>query len=138
MVATRDQHRERAEHNEYLVSTLDNPFWDWRIVVTFYAALHYVESYFAAKNIKHPVTRPNQKPNHSSRTPLVATHLRAVYKEYENLYNDSRDARYEADLTQTQKDAQQSQQHLEAIKAAVLPTIKPAPPTAKPDVKKTI
>jgi len=111
-------------------------------VVTFYAALHYVESYFAAKNIKHPVTRPNQKPNHTSRTPLVATHLRAIYKDYENLYNDSRDARYEADLTQTQKDAQQSQKHLQSIRAAVLPTIKPAPvvppPAAKADVKKTI
>lgn len=119
-MATRDQHRERAEHNEYLVTTLNNPFWDWGVVVTFYAALHYVESYFAAKNIKHPVARPNQKPSHSSRLPLVANHLRGIYKDYGNLYNDSRDARYEADLVITQKDAQQSQKQLESIKAVVM------------------
>jgi len=133
-VATKDEHREKAEHNEFLVSTLNNPFWDWRITATFYAALHYVESYFAAKSIKHPITRPHQKPSHTTRLPLVGTHLRAIYKDYEDLYNDSRDARYEADLTLTQKEAQQSEKQLAAIKALILPVIKPAsaPPPRMP------
>jgi hypothetical protein len=121
-VATHSEHREKAEHNEFLVSTLDNPFWDWKISAMFYSALHYVESYFAVKKIVHPIP----KPNHSSRLPLVKKHLFTIYKDYQDLYNDSRDARYEADMMFSQREVRQDQEKLDAIKAVILPVVKPA------------
>jgi hypothetical protein len=115
-VATKEEHRTRAEHNEFLVSTLDNPFWDWKACVMFYAAVHYVHSYLAAKKVTLPTHM-----DHKKRLTLVQWHLRPIYKDYEDLYNDSRDARYEADVMFSKLEVQQLEKKLESIKKVILP-----------------
>jgi hypothetical protein len=138
-VATKAEHQTKAEHNEKMVSALGDPFCDWKICGMFYAAVHYVHSYFAAKKVTLPV-----KMDHKKRLTLVQWHLRKIYKDYEELYNNGRDARYEADLTFTLKEVQQLEKKLESIKAEIMPFIKPAPAPpppprpVKPDAKTTI
>ncbi len=104
------QHRGKAEHNEFFVSETGNPFLDWAVCGTFYAALHYVEAYLATKNI-HPST-------HAGRISCIQrdSRLNAIYTDYRELLNESRDARYEAAITFTQADVNRVQRSLEAIK----------------------
>lgn len=86
---TSKEHREKAEHNEFFVSGLDNPFWDWAVTGTFYEALHYVDGFLITKGV--------DAPRHSERNSIVekdAT-LGQIWPEYSQLYNDSKMARYE-------------------------------------------
>ncbi len=111
------EHREKAEHNEFFVKNVGNPFFDWQVSGTFYAALHYVDAYFATLNI-HPHT-------HGERTSLVDIRLTTIYVDYRELLNESRDARYEPTVAFTQNDVARIQRSLEAIKKVVLPLIPP-------------
>ena len=50
-----DQHQQKAERNEEFAASLDtaNPTHEnWAVVASFYAALHYVQTYFARKGIE--------------------------------------------------------------------------------------
>ena len=87
---TPKEHRSQAEHNEFLVSQLDNPFWDWAVTGTFYAALHYVDGFL--------MTRGIDPPRHADRNSIVERDLTLgkIWPEYSQLYNDSKLARYEA------------------------------------------
>ncbi|MGH9510717.1 MAG: hypothetical protein ACRD2U_01130 [Terriglobales bacterium] len=116
-MATKSEHRARAEHNENLVAILQYPFWDWKVTGLFYAAVHYVQCYFAAKS----VTLPPGKMNHRKRLTLVQWHLRSIYKDYEDLYNDCREARYEADIEFTEKEVKVLENKLESVKKEILP-----------------
>jgi len=109
-------HRKKAEHNEFLISTLDNPFWDWAIIVTFYAALHYVEAYLGTKGI-HAPTHP-VRDSHIQRDSTLKT----IYVDYRELENESRDARYDA-IEFKQEDVRRLQRNLETIKKALVPLI---------------
>jgi hypothetical protein len=122
-VATKDEHRLRAEHNEYFVSTLANPFWDWQVTGLFYAAVHYVHVYLEANRVALPV-----KMNHEKRLALVEKHLSGVFDDYRELMNESRDARYRPELPFSQTDVQRLQKNLNAIKGAAMPPA-PAPAT---------
>jgi hypothetical protein len=113
------QHRAKAENNEFFISELDNPFWDWAITATFYAALHYVEAYFANKApALHPAT-------HQMRDNYINSDakLRSIYIDYRQLEDESRDARYDASITLSQSDATQSKRYLEIIKAVIVPLL---------------
>ena len=86
---TPKEHRSQAAQNEFFVTELKNPFWDWAVTGTFYEALHYVDAFLKTKNI--------DPPRHADRNDIVerdAT-LSKVWLEYKQLYDDSKLARYE-------------------------------------------
>jgi hypothetical protein len=112
---SKEDHRGKAEHDEFFVSNVGNPFFDWQISGVFYSALHYVDAYFATLNI-HPRT-------HAERTTFVNLKLKPVYIDYRELLNESREARYEPASIFNQDDVTRVQRSLDAIKKAVLPHI---------------
>ena len=101
-----------------MVSSISDPFWDWKITGLFYSAVHYIQTYFEAKKVTLPPVM-----QHKKRLTLVKWHLPTIYKAFEDLYNDSRDARYEADITFTEKDVLELEKKLQAVKAAITPHI---------------
>ncbi|MBW1956442.1 MAG: hypothetical protein JRI83_12120 [Deltaproteobacteria bacterium] len=87
-----NEHITKARHNENFIDSFDldhSPFLDWAVNGIFYSALHYLDSYFAKRNM-HP-------PNHTIRNQFInSTNLDVVlYGAYRQLRDDSRDARYE-------------------------------------------
>ena len=85
-----DGFRERAEHNDRFLETLElatSPFLDWAVVVAFYVAVRYVDAYFHPfRPVSHP-ERLNKVANDSKTRP--------IFSSYRELYNSSREARYE-------------------------------------------
>ncbi len=71
------------------MSELDNPFWDWAVTGTFYAALHYVDGFLLTQGI--------DPPRHSDRNHYLESDqtLGKIWPNYSQLYNDSKLARYE-------------------------------------------
>jgi hypothetical protein len=114
-LATKQEHGEKAEHNEFLISSLDNPFWDWAVTGTFYAALHYVEAYFCKTKI------PSK--NHPDRNNRIQgdAQIKSIYADYRELQNESRTARYDPGASFSQGDVQRLEQHLAAIKKVIVP-----------------
>lgn len=87
----RDDHRAKAEHDEQFVHSLDlstTPYLDWAITALFYAALHYVEAYFA--------TMKRHSPDHRTRDSAIQrdSRIRSLYADYNELKNYSINARY--------------------------------------------
>ncbi|MDA2924471.1 hypothetical protein MYX65_07420 [Acidobacteria bacterium AH-259-L09] len=89
---TFDEHIAKARHNEEFIVEIrasGNKFLDWAITGYFYAAIHYVESYFARFLGYHTtdhgerLTRINHEPS-----------LREVYPVFRSLKDDSEEARY--------------------------------------------
>jgi hypothetical protein len=109
------EHRAKAEHNEFFCTDTGEPFWDWAITGAFYCALHYVESYLASL---HP-------PTHKIRDSLIYRehNLKAIYDDYRELQEESRNARYDASLTFVQSDFVRVQKRLTSIKAVILPLL---------------
>jgi hypothetical protein len=116
---TTPQHRKKAEHHEFLSTELNNPFWDWAVTGIFYAALQYIEAYFA--NQKPPI----HPPTHVIRDSYIHADpkLSKVYVYYRQLEDESRDARYDASVTFTQADVTRTRTYLERIKAVVVPLL---------------
>lgn len=116
---TTPQHRAKAENNEFFVDETGNPFWDWAVTAIFYAALHYVEAYFANQV---PPLHPGA---HQVRNSTVQkdARLTAIYVDYRQLEDESRDARYDAAMTMTQADVTRLKRNLERIKAVVIPLL---------------
>lgn len=111
------EHRTKAEHNEFLVQNIDNPFFDWKMTATFYSALHYVDAYLATRSI-HP-------PTHAVRLGYVRSDpkLKPVFADYRDLMNESRTARYDAGIIFSQNDVVAAKRRLDAIKMVVVPLI---------------
>ena len=86
---TGQKHRAQAEHNQFFVDELDNPFWDWAATGTFYAAVHYVDGFLISKGID-PI-------DHTERNEYVRTDptLAKIKDNYRELYVQSRNARYD-------------------------------------------
>ncbi len=110
---TPSQHREKAEHDEFFVSELKEPFWDWAITGLFYAALHYIEIYLARQ------APPIHPPTHPIRDSHIHRLLSPIYVDYRELEEESRDARYDAAQTFTQRDFVLLQVNLQRIKRAI-------------------
>lgn len=112
-------HKAKAESNERLATLLKSPNEDWTVIVLFYAALHYVEAHFAKNN------PPLHSPNHEKRDASVARSpiLKPQWKNYRELKNQSRLARYEAHIKFGNSDIVDAAQRLEAIKKVILPTL---------------
>ena len=84
-------HLSKAKHDEEFVASLDlatTPYLDWAITALFYAALHYVEAYFA--------TMKRHSPDHRTRDSAVQrdSRIRGIYSDYSELKNYSINARY--------------------------------------------
>jgi len=83
-------HRDKADLNAEFADSLDLSLpvhHGWAVVASFYAALHYVEYYFARRG-------DQQSQDHVERNRRVITHLRDTYKDYSFLYTLSKTARY--------------------------------------------
>jgi hypothetical protein len=88
---TRDEHLDKATHNEKLAEVLSQTtFLDWAVTVFFYSALHYAHIILAI-NGQHPTS-------HEITGPLVRRNpmLKKVWAEYESMRIASRNARYYA------------------------------------------
>jgi hypothetical protein len=109
-LSTKQEHDDKADHNEYLVSTLDNPFFDWQVTALFYAALHRVEAYFATKNIHLPTHTVRDSQIHRDHD------LKSIYVDYRELEGESRAARYNPTVIFTKIDVQRLTTRLKTIK----------------------
>ncbi len=91
MKFTKEEHKNKAIENEQLALTFPSTVCgvEWAITTIFYAAVHYVQAYFALSGVSYS--------SHPSRNKAVGLDavLSAISFEYESLYNLSRDARYE-------------------------------------------
>jgi len=91
---TTEEHIEKARHNEGFLSSFGDiskisvPFLDWLVTTIFYSALHYVDAILALGNV-HPG-------KHSDRRLGIQRNkdLRVIWKDYRNLEDKSRKARY--------------------------------------------
>lgn len=86
-------HIKKAEHNERFAAIVrgqSSEFLDWAVTAYFYAALHYLEAYLAAKPAeKHPTS-------HGERQSLVANHFsRNSFAGFSYLKDRSEAARYD-------------------------------------------
>ncbi|PJN53670.1 hypothetical protein PAEVO_03910 [Paenibacillus sp. GM2FR] len=83
------QHQDKSTSNLEVATaliTLDKVPNDWIVTLYFYTALHLVEKKLADKAI-HSET-------HSIRFRNIRQHLRTIFIEYQALYNESLEARY--------------------------------------------
>jgi hypothetical protein len=112
------QHRTRAENNEFLRDELGNPFWDWAVTATFYAAVHYVEAYLAAT--RKPAVHSK---DHAMRDDEIKRDavLSTVFDEYMSLKQDSTDARYRPHIEIRQEDVTRVRADLDVVKKAIIP-----------------
>jgi hypothetical protein len=90
-----NDHLRQAEHNQDLLRSLDLetfPFRDWVATIAFYAALHYVQAWFAAQGRGMQFTtheRRNREMNN------IAEFRPIVWPSYRTLADQSHLARYQ-------------------------------------------
>jgi len=89
---TKAAHLSKAQANETFRATFDTNSasgLEWSITVAFYAAVHYVQAYFASKGQTYM--------SHKLRDSAIQrdVSVRAIYSDYRALEDWSRDARYE-------------------------------------------
>ena len=88
----------KAKHNEDFLTSLESHFpgdyLDWKLVVTFYSALHYINAYFKFKQIPHPHNHPDRKKNINPDNPEASLPSQICYDIYNDLYDYAHTARY--------------------------------------------
>jgi hypothetical protein len=112
---TAAEHVGKARENERFAHSLNVAnlcSLEWAVTANFYAALHYVQAYFAARAITFKL--------HTNRATAIARDpiLRIVYQEYRAMQDSSEAARYEVDGIKGE-DLAQAQACLGRIKAAI-------------------
>ena len=86
-MATANDHRKQAEHNERFLDTLNKQqFPDWAATVIFYAAVHRVQRLFE--------TLGGSGGSHHRRNKTLRSKYPKVWKQYQPLYTFSRLSRY--------------------------------------------
>lgn len=123
------QHHSRAVCNERFADSLDcsDPTNEnWAVVSAFYAALHYVQSYFEHHSIICG--------EHTQRKRYIKNDsvLRAVFTEYDYLYTLSRTARYKFGGLPTNP-YRKAKEKLEKVKATVEGALSTVVPVAVPE-----
>jgi hypothetical protein len=92
-------HRDQAIHNRLLVDTDTFPptdpessFRDWSTTISFYAALHYIQSYFERQSLRTTFRDHGDRNNYikTNNDPLI----QAISVDYITLYNASIKTRY--------------------------------------------
>jgi uncharacterized protein (UPF0332 family) len=94
-VGSRPEHIRKAQHNDVFLKNellAMNDYNDWKVVVIFYSAVHYVDAALAVLNI-HPIRHEGN----DGRNAYVSVHFRKISRKYQTLYNRSRFARYTPD-----------------------------------------
>jgi hypothetical protein len=94
-------HLKQAKHNQELLSEMNvkfpQQFFDWKITISFYIAIHYLQALTDSKNIEigqsHYDIELNINPN-SNNNPKMRT-TRGAWEEYRRLFRYSQTARYE-------------------------------------------
>jgi hypothetical protein len=104
------QHIDQAKHNndfhDCIESNFSGRFYDWKITVLFYVAIHYLKALAANRNIDIGVTHydieHNVNPDRNGKKMQIS---RNAWREYKNLFNYSRTSRYEGitDITTFEK-----------------------------------
>jgi len=89
-----------------LLSTSENPPYDWIVTIYFYAAVHLIEKKYAQYG-KH-------NGNHLERNDCVKTFFKKIQVYYESLYIDSQSARYDC-VEMTPGKVALAKNHLEQI-----------------------
>ena len=112
-----DNHLHQAQHNEAFVASFDldsTAYLDWAVTGIFYAALHYVESLLADRNI-HPET-------HLSRDRVFQQqqNLKPIYNQYRILKTRSESARYDLQQFSPAEVSALISVELEAVKSHIL------------------
>ncbi len=120
---SKDQHVAKANHDEAFVASLDlatTPFCDWAVTALFYAALHYIEAYFATKGA-HSLDH-RARDSDIQREPAIS----GLYNDYNELKNMSINARY---MTTSFKstDVMRLQGKLRVVKNYILNLLVPRP-----------
>src|SRR4051812_43064126 len=82
-----DQARDNVALHEMLLSEPSGRFLDWAVVALFYAALHLVEAH--ARHSRHDLGD-----NHKEVRDYIDRHLASIRRQYRDLFDASRDARY--------------------------------------------
>jgi hypothetical protein len=94
------QHIDQASHNQKFHDSIDTQFgelfYDWKITVLFYVAIHYLKALAAHKGIDigethYEIEQSVNPDRHSAKMRIT----RNAWREYKNLFNYSRTARYE-------------------------------------------
>jgi hypothetical protein len=89
---SREEHLTKSSQNEAFAKALDTSTVcgvEWAITMKFYAALHYVQAYFASKTGRAPTTH-DRRASAIQRDPRIL----GAYDDYRFLEDLSRDARY--------------------------------------------
>jgi hypothetical protein len=86
------EHVGKARENEESARSLGAPTicaLEWSVTANSYAALHYVQAYFATQNITFKL--------HTNRATAIArdTALKTIYQDYREMQDSSEAARYE-------------------------------------------
>lgn len=89
-------YKDKYEHNEQFVSFIqengNNQYPDWEIVVTFYAALHYMNLYLNKKFN----TNIADISSHQKRNDYITNNCNSrIANAYKTMYDLSREARYQ-------------------------------------------
>lgn len=117
---TIDQHIQKAADNEAFAGKLDTASQssvNWKLIILFYVAVHYVEAYLAKTLNIH-------LRSHTTRDSYIAkeANLRKVGKEYMHLKFYGYNARYERDQF-TAKDVTDALAYLATVKGTISPLL---------------
>ena len=94
-------HLAKARHNEKFLKLINDSikddFFDWKITISFYSGLHYLKAFLKLKRVYggNTHTQIDNLINPSSTTKKVDI-PEDIYGKYQELLNNSRNARYEA------------------------------------------
>ena len=125
---TRDEHVTKAQGNEAFADSIDPTSQsriDWKLVILFYTAMHYVEAYVAKVMEMH-------LRSHQTRDSYIAkeANLKKIRVSYGHLKYYGYNARYELDGF-TVKDVLEAKEYLAQLKTVLLPLVVD-PPKAIP------
>lgn len=110
-MATENEHRRQAEHNQSFLDTIDaDKYPDWIATVSFYTAVHFVQMLFAK--------RGGRTGSHRKRNDTLRSRYADVWKHYQPLYSYSRLARYWC-MKATPSDIPELKRRLGLLKRAI-------------------
>jgi len=117
---SKDEHVSKAEGNEEFASSItpdSQPRIDWKLVVLFYAAVHYVEAYLARHLNQHVRS-------HTTRDKYLGreANLRKIFTSYGHLKFYGYNARYEVDGF-TVKDVNDAIGYLNDVRSHIKPLL---------------
>jgi len=113
-------HLQHAKHNEQFAEFLESTSYpDWRATALFYAALHYVQSYF----LKQIPARPFK--THAARDTAIRldVHIGGIWNDYRSLKDWSLKTRYEGKQPDEKDFKNDILKSLETIRKTIYPYV---------------